>query len=71
MIYVLFKLISRCIKVLCLAYSKNVGIYKVLYNAITTNTPIIKSSYDIDNEKLFPVSRSSSLKLWSSSDIDT
>ena len=36
-----------------------------------TNISIIKSSYDIDNKELFPVSSSSSLKVWSSSDGDT
>ena len=34
------------------------------------NIYITKSSYDIDNKKLFPVSCSLSLKVWSSSDSD-
>ena len=34
------------------------------------NISIIKSSYDIENEELFPVYLSSSQKLWTSSDSD-
>ena len=36
-----------------------------------TNISIIKSSSDPDNEELFPVSGSSSQKVWISSDSDT
>ena len=36
-----------------------------------TKISIIKSSYDIDNKELFPVSISSSFKVWCSSDSDT
>ena len=32
---------------------------------------IIKSSNDLDNKELFPISRSSSQKVWKSSDSDT
>ena len=36
-----------------------------------TKISIIKSSYDIDNKEIFPVSISSYFKVWSSSDSDT
>ena len=36
-----------------------------------TKSSIIKSSYDLDNKELFPVSSSSSLKVCSSSYSDT
>ena len=45
--------------------------WKVFYYATMTKISIIKSSSDIDNKELFPVSRSSSFKVWSSSDSDT
>ena len=44
---------------------------KVLYYARITKISIIKSSSDLDNKELFPLSSSSSLKVWSSSDSDT
>ena len=44
---------------------------KVLYYAIMTKISIIKSSSDIDNKELLPVSGSSYQKAWISSDIDT
>ena len=44
---------------------------KVLYYAIMTKISIIKSSSDIDNKELFPVSGSSSQKVWISSYSDT
>ena len=36
-----------------------------------TKISIIKSSSDVDNKELFPVSNSSSFKVWSSSNSDT
>ena len=36
-----------------------------------TKISIIKSSNDLDNKELFPISRSSSQKVWKSSDSDT
>ena len=36
-----------------------------------TKLSIIKSSSDLDNKELFPVSGSSSQKVWNSSDSDT
>ena len=39
---------------------------KVFYYSIIKNISIIKSSSDLDNKELFPVSSSISLKLWSS-----
>ena len=44
---------------------------KVFLYPIIIKISIIKSSSDPDNEELFPVSISSSLKVWSSSDIYT
>ena len=44
---------------------------KVLYYARITKISIIKSSSDLDNKELFPLSSSSYLKVWSSSDSDT
>ena len=45
--------------------------YKVFYYARITKIAIIKSSSDIDNKELLPVSSSLSQKLWISSDSDT
>ena len=36
-----------------------------------TNISIIKSSNDLDNKELFPISSSPSQKVWQSSDSDT
>ena len=44
---------------------------KVLYYSRMTKISIIKSSNDLDNKELFPISRSSSQKVWKSSDSDT
>ena len=44
---------------------------KVFYYYRMTNIPIIKSSTDLDNKELFPISSSSSQKVWKSSDNDT
>ena len=42
--------------------------YKVFYYARMTKISIIKSSSDIDNKELFPLSGSLSQKVWISSD---
>ena len=44
---------------------------KVLYYSRMTKISIIKSSNDIENKELFPISSSSSQKVWKSSDSDT
>ena len=44
---------------------------KVFYYSRMTKISIIKSSTDLDNKELFPVSSSSSQKIWNSSDSDT
>ena len=57
-IYVLLKIFSPCLWVLRLSDSNKSGIYKVFYYARITNISIIKSSSDIYNKELFPVSSS-------------
>ena len=44
---------------------------KVFYYSRMTKISITKSSTDIDNKELFPISRSSSQKVWKSSNSDT
>ena len=44
---------------------------KLFYYSRMTKIYIIKSSSDLDNKELFPVSGSSSQKVWNSSDSDT
>ena len=44
---------------------------KVFYYSRMTKISIIKSSTDLDNKELFPVSGSLSQKVWNSSDSDT
>ena len=44
---------------------------KVFYYSRMTKISIIKSSNDLDNKELFPISSSSSQKVWNSSDSDT
>ena len=44
---------------------------KVFYYYRTTKISIIKSSFDIDNKEIFPISGSSSQKVWKSSDSNT
>ena len=44
---------------------------KVFYYSITTKISIVKSSTDIDNKELFPVSGSSSQKVCNLSNSDT
>ena len=53
-----------CLRTLRLADSNKAGMYKVFYYSIMTKISIIKSSTDLDNKELFPVSVSSSQKVW-------
>ena len=69
-IYVLLKILFPLLRVLRLADSNKLGMYKVFYYARMKNISIIKSSSDLDNKELFPVSGSSSQKVWISSDSD-
>ena len=70
-IYVLLKLMFPCLCNLQLAGSNKEGIDKVFYYSRMTKISIIKSSNDIDNKELFPISSSSSQTIWKSSDRDT
>ena len=70
-IYVLLKIIIPYIWVFSLTDSKKSGMDKVFYYAIMTKICIIKSTYDLDNKEIFPVSSSSYFKVWISSDSDT
>ena len=67
-IYVLLKILSPCLRTLRLADSNKAGMDKVFYYSRMTKISIIKSSTDIDNKELFPISGSSSQKVWKSSD---
>ena len=67
-IYVILKIMFPCLWVLHLEDSNKSGMEKLFYYAIMKNISIIKSSSDPDNEELFPVSCSSYLKVWRSSD---
>ena len=44
---------------------------EVFYYSRMTKISIIKSSNDLDNKELFPISSSLSQKVWKSSDSDT
>ena len=70
-IYVLLKIFFPCLRVICLAGSKKLVIDKVLYYSRIAKISVIKSSSDLDNKELFPVSISSSFKVWISLDSDT
>ena len=70
-IYALLKIIFPCLRFLRLADSNRSGMDKVFYCARITKISMIKSSSDIDNKELFPVSGSSYKKVWISSDSDT
>ena len=70
-IYVLLKILFPCLRTLRLADSNKAGMDKVFYYSIMTKLSIIKSSSDLDNKELFPISSSSSQKIWKSSDSDT
>ena len=63
----LLKILFPCLQVIRIADSNKSGMEKVFYYAIMTKISIIKSSSDIDNKELFPVSSSSSFKVWISS----
>ena len=67
----LLKILLPCLQVLRLSDSNKTGIDKVLYYYIMKNIFIIKSSSDLDNKELFPVSGSSSQKVWILSYSDT
>ena len=69
-IYVILKIIFRCLPVLRLADSNRSGMDKVLYYSRMTKISIIKSSSDHDDKELSPVSGSSYQKVWISSDSD-
>ena len=60
-----------CLWVLHIVDSNKSVMDKVFYYAIMTKISIIKSSSDLDNRELFPVSGSSSQKVWISSYSDT
>ena len=62
-IYVLLKLIFPCLRTLRLANSNKAGMDKVFYYSRMTKISIIKSSTDLDNKELLPVSGSSSFKV--------
>ena len=66
----LLKIHLPCLWVLRLADINKSGMEKVFYYSRMTKISIIKSSSDLDNEELLPVSSSSSLKVCSSSDSD-
>ena len=75
-IYVLLKILFPCLLTLRFAYSNKAGMDKVFYYSRMSKisiikSSIIKSSTDLDNKEKFPVSGSSSQKLWISSDSDT
>ena len=57
-IYVLLKIIFPCLWVLRLVDSNKSGMDKVFYYAIMKKISIIKSSYDLNNKELLPVSGS-------------
>ena len=59
-IYVLLKLLFPCLRILRLADSSKAGMDKVFYYSRMTKISIIKSSNDLDNKELFPISNSSS-----------
>ena len=60
-----------CIFTLRLADSNKSGMDKEFYYSTMKNISIIKSSTDLDNKELFPISCSPSQKVWKSSDSDT
>ena len=59
-IYVLLKIIFPCLCTLRLADSNKSGMDKVFYYSTMTKISIIKSSTDLDNKELFPISGFSS-----------
>ena len=71
MIYTLLKLPFPCLMVISISYGNRSGMEKSFYYSSMTKISIIKSSSDLDNKWLFPVSSSLYFKVWSSSDSDT
>ena len=65
------KILFPCLRTIRLADNNKAGMYKVFYYSIMTKISIIKSSNDLDNKELFPISSSSSQKVWKSFDSDT
>ena len=63
-IYVLLKIIFTCLRTLQLADSNKAGMDKVFYYSRMIKISIIKSSTDLDNKELFPISGSSYQKVW-------
>ena len=59
-IYVLLKILFPCLRTFRLADSNKAGMDKVFYYSRMTKISIVKSSNDLDNKALFPISRSSS-----------
>ena len=57
-IYVLLKIMFPCLRVICLSDSNKSGMDKVFCYARMTQISIIKSSSNLDNKELFPVSSS-------------
>ena len=55
-IYVLLKILFTCLQVIRLSDGNKSGTEKVLYYSIMKKISIIKSSTDLDNKELFPVS---------------
>ena len=70
-IYVLLKILFPCLRTLRLEDSNKSGMENVFYYSRMTKISIIKSSTDLDNKELFPISSSSSQKVCKSSDSDT
>ena len=67
----LLKILFTCLQVIRISDGNKSVMDKVFYCAKITKLSIIKSSSDLDNKELFPVSSSSSFKVWISSDSDT
>ena len=55
-VYVLLKILFPFLRTLRLADNNKSGTDKLLYYSITTKMSIIKSSTDLENKELFPVS---------------
>ena len=66
-IYVILKIILSCIWLLCLDDDSKSGMDKVYYYSKMTNIPTFKSSTNINNKELLPVSGSSILIIYYSS----
>ena len=66
----ILKILSPCLRVICLADSNKSGTDKVFQYYRITKISIINSSSDNGNKELLPVSSSSYFNVWSSKDID-